>query len=217
MNKLYLFALIFTLCLGSGCANTSNTGKGAMYGTAGGAAAGALLGQAIGGNSKSTALGAAIGAAVGGIAGAGVGNMMDRQEREMREALAASQAVNVERQGQALDLSFNGDITFDTNSATIRSGLYPELDRVSQILVNYPQTTILVEGHTDNTGKAAYNQTLSEKRAASVRNAFMQRGVDGSRITAVGRGQTMPIADNSTAEGRRLNRRVDVHITPNAQ
>lgn len=217
MKKICTFGLIVTLLLGSGCAMQSNTGRGAAYGTAGGAAAGAILGQIIGGNTKSTLIGTAAGAVIGGLAGTGIGNMMDRQENDMRQALANSQAVAVQREGNALALTFKSDFTFDVNSTNIRPGLYTELDRVAQVLSSYPQTTIIVTGHTDSTGSESYNQQLSERRAQSVKNALVQRGVDAPRIQAIGYGESSPIADNNTEFGRQQNRRVEVRINPMQQ
>lgn len=215
MKKIYTSALIVTLLLGSGCVATqSNMGKGATYGTAGGAAAGAILGQIIGGNTKSTLIGTAAGAVIGGLAGTGIGTMMDKQENDMRQALANSQAVAVQREGNALALTFKSDFTFDVNSTSIRPGLYSELDRVAQVLSAYPQTTILIAGHTDSSGSDAYNQQLSERRAESVKNALVQRGIAASRIQAIGYGESSPIADNSTEYGRQQNRRVEVRINP---
>jgi len=214
MKKLYVLGLVCTLLLGSGCANMNNMGKGATYGTAGGAAAGALLGQAIGGNSKATLLGAAAGALIGGLSGTGVGYMMDKQEQDMRNALAQSEAIAIQREGNVLALTFKSDFTFAVNSSAISAGLYPELDRVAHILASYPQTTITVAGHTDSTGSEAYNQTLSEQRANSVRNALIQRGVAPERITAIGYGEGQPIASNDTDYGRQQNRRVNLYINP---
>ena len=217
MKKIYVFGLALTLLFSGGCANMNNMGKGAAYGTAGGAAAGALLGQAIGGNSKATLLGMAAGAVIGGLAGTGVGHMMDRQEQDMRNALAQSEAIAVQREGNVLALTFKSDFTFAVNSAQLRSGLYAELDRVAQVLAAYPQTTITVAGHTDSTGSEDYNQTLSQKRADSVKNALIQRGVAPQRITAIGYGEGQPIADNDTDFGRQQNRRVNVYINPAQQ
>ena len=214
MKKLYVAGLALTLLLSGGCANMNNMGKGATYGTAGGAAAGALLGQAIGGNTKATVLGMAVGAAIGGLTGTGIGYMMDRQEQDMRNALAQSEAIAVEREGNVLALTFKSDFTFAVNSSTLRSGLYAELDRVAQVLAAYPQTTILVAGHTDSSGSDEYNMKLSQQRADSVKNALVQRGVDPQRISAVGYGEGQPIADNDTEFGRQQNRRVEVRINP---
>ena len=217
MKKIYIAGLALTLLLSGGCANMNNMGKGATYGTAGGAAAGALLGQAIGGNTKATVLGMAVGAAIGGLTGTGIGYMMDKQEQDMRNALAQSEAIAVEREGNMLALTFKSDFTFAVNSSALRSGLYAELDRVAQILAAYPQTTILVAGHTDSTGSDEYNMKLSQQRADSVKNALVQRGVAAQRISAVGYGESQPIADNNTEFGRQQNRRVEVRINPTQQ
>lgn len=214
MKKISVLGLAFVLLLGSGCANMNNMGKGAAYGTAGGAAAGALLGQAIGGNSKATLLGAAAGALIGGLSGTGVGYMMDKQEQDMRNALARSEAIAIQREGNMLALTFKSDFTFPVNSSSISAGLYNELDRVAQVLSSYPQTTIVVAGHTDSTGSESYNQTLSQQRADSVKNALIQRGVAAQRITAIGYGENQPVADNNTDYGRQRNRRVNVFINP---
>jgi len=116
-----------------------------------------------------------------------------------------------------LALTFKSDFTFAVNSSTLRSGLYNELDRVAQILTAYPQTTILVAGHTDSTGSEEYNMTLSQKRADSVKNALVQRGVAAQRINAVGYGESQPVGDNETEFGRQQNRRVEVRINPMTQ
>jgi len=214
MKKIYIAGLALTVLLSGGCANMNNMGKGATYGTAGGAAAGALLGQAIGGNTKATLLGAAAGALIGGLTGTGVGYMMDKQEQDMRNALAQSEAIAVQREGNVLALTFRSDFTFAVNSSTIRPGLNNELARVAQVLNAYPQTTLTVAGHTDSTGSEEYNQTLSQKRADSVKNALVQRGVAAYRINAVGYGESQPVGDNETEFGRQQNRRVEVRINP---
>ncbi len=206
MKKVFLLTLS-TLFLLTACAGPqTNTGKGALYGAGGGAAAGALA--------QSTLIGAAIGAAVGGAAGAGVGHMMDKQEAEYRNALAASDAAAVRREGDLLAITLKGDVTFDTDSTTVRPGLYSEIDRIANVMVRYPQTLIQVEGYTDSTGSEAYNQRLSERRAEAVKNLLVQRGVDPSRIYAIGFGENMPIATNDTPEGRQLNRRVEIKVAP---
>lgn len=217
MKKMVMIGLIGLIALSGCAAPQTKTGKGAAYGAAGGAVAGAVLGQAIGRNTEGTLIGAAAGAAVGAAAGAGIGRMMDNQEAEMRNALAASEAAAVRREGDLLAVTLKGDVTFDTNSDTIRPGLYNELDRIAQIMIKYPQTTILVAGYTDSTGPDDYNQRLSERRAANVKNTLVQRGVEAYRINAVGYGESNPIATNDTQAGRQMNRRVEIRINPNAQ
>lgn len=195
----------------------TNTGKGGAYGAAGGAVAGAIIGQVAGRDTKSTLIGAALGAAVGGATGAGIGSMMDNQERDMRDALAESEAAAIRREGDLIAISLKGDVTFDYNSAVVRPGLYSEIDRIANILIKYPQTVIRVEGHTDSSGSESYNMDLSQRRADSVKNIIIQRGVSENRIETMPFGESMPIADNSTEVGRAMNRRVEIKIAPTQQ
>ncbi|MEQ8161877.1 MAG: OmpA family protein [Smithellaceae bacterium] len=195
----------------------TKTTKGAVYGTAGGAAAGALIGQVIGHSTKGTLIGAAIGAAVGGLGGAGIGRMMDNQERDMRNALASSESATVSREGNLLAVSFKSDFTFDSNSSTVRPGLISEIDRVAQVLNQYPETFIRVEGHTDSRGSNAYNMDLSQRRANAVKNLLVQRNVAESRVEVIGYGEDMPVATNDTEAGRLKNRRVEIKIAPKTQ
>lgn len=214
MKKLIVL-LAIGMFLMTGCATTATKAeKGAGYGAAGGAAVGAVLGQVIGKNTESTLLGAAAGAAVGAAAGGGIGHMMDKQEAEMRAALEASEAAAVRREGDLLAITLKGDVTFDFNSVTVRPGLYNEIDRIAQIMVKYPQTQILVAGHTDSVGSESYNQRLSERRAGAVKNLLVQRGVDTYRVTTIGYGESRPVATNDEAAGRQLNRRVEIRIKP---
>jgi len=191
------------------CAGATKEQKGTATGAAVGAGIGAGLGQAIGRDTKGTLIGAGIGAVIGGIAGNQIAAYMDRQEQALRGAMAESDAVNIQRTQDVLSATFKGDIFFDSNSSTLKPGAYSEIDRISSVLNNYPQTTIRVEGHTDSTGPEDYNQRLSEKRAETVKNALTQRAVDPNRIAAVGYGESQPISsDNAT------NRRVSIVITP---
>jgi outer membrane protein OmpA-like peptidoglycan-associated protein len=217
MKKITLLVLI-AIFAASGCATMqqqSKTTQGATYGALGGAAAGAVVGQVIGKDTKGTLIGAAAGAAIGGLAGAGVGRMMDNQEAEMRQALSQSEEVAVRREGDLLALTLKGDVSFAVDSDVVLPGLYNELDRIAQVLVRYPQTTIVVEGHTDSTGSDAYNQSLSERRAWSVQRLLVERGVNPSRITAIGYGESRPVASNDNPGGRQLNRRVEIRVNPN--
>ena len=219
MTKTSISVFLSLLLLASCAApeTQTKTQKGAVYGAAGGAAAGAIAGQVIGRDTKGTLIGAAIGAAVGGLGGAGVGRMMDNQERDMREALAKSEAAAVSREGNLLAVTFKGDVTFDTNSTVVRPGLHSEINRVAGVLSQYPQTLVRVEGHTDSVGTNEYNQDLSVRRAMAVKNLLVQRGIADSRIDSVGYGETMPVATNENETGRQRNRRVEIKIAPQQQ
>ena len=209
---LSILTLVFFM---SSCAPpANNTQKGAIYGGLGGAAAGAIVGQAIGHDTKSTVTGAAIGAAIGSASGAGIGYYMDKQEEALRNAMAASDAASIRRSGNVLEVSYKSDLLFDINSAAVHPGAYDDLDRLARVLVQYPDTIIQVAGHTDSTGSESYTLSLSQRRAETVRQLLIQRGVAPSRIIAIGYGETMPRASNSTASGRQMNRRVEIRIQP---
>lgn len=202
MKKLILIGMVVVF-ISSGCtAFQTKTEKGA--------AGGAMAGQAIGRDTKGTVLSAVDGTAPG----VGVDLMMDRQEAEMRDALAASEAAAIRREGELLAITLKGDVRFDLDSDAVQFGLYNELDRIAQIMIKYPQTTILVEGHTDGTGSDTYNLQLSERRAKSVKFLLVQRGVQIQRIKIIGYGEGRPVATNATAEGRQMNRRVEIRISP---
>ncbi len=213
MKKLQVLCCAGALALAA-CVPQNRTQQGAMVGSGGGAVVGAILGQAIGHNTTSTLVGGALGAAVGGLGGAGIGQMMDKQEQQMNQALANSEAASVKREGNLLAITLKGDVSFDTNSATVRQGLYAEIDRISSVLTQYPQTVIRVEGHTDSVGSDSYNLDLSNRRAVAVKNLFVQRGVTDARIEAVGYGETVPIASNDNEAGRQKNRRVEIKVAP---
>ena len=198
----------------SGCMPQTKAQKGGAFGAAGGAVAGAVIGQAAGRDTKATLIGAAIGAAVGGLAGAGVGKMMDDQERDMHAALAESEAASIRREGNLLAVSLKGDVTFDVNSAVVRPGLYSEITRIASVVGDYPQTVVRVEGHTDSTGSESYNMDLSRRRANSVKNIVIQQGVSSSRIETIAFGESAPVASNDTEFGRAKNRRVEIKIAP---
>ncbi len=189
------------------CANATRGQKGAAIGAGIGAAAGAGLGQAIGGNTESTLIGAGIGAAVGGLAGWQIGEYMDRQEAELQQAFADSEAAAIRREQDVLTATFKGDVFFDFDSATLKPGAYREIDRTANVLNRYPQTTILVAGHTDSSGSESYNQQLSERRAQAVRDALVNRGVDPRRLQVIGYGESQPISSSDA-----MNRRVELRI-----
>lgn len=195
-----------------GCAGATHQEGKAKTGVLIGSAGGAILGQVIGKNTESTLIGAGIGAALGGLAGHQIGSYMDRQEQALRNAVTASESVNIQRNQDILTATFKSDIFFDFDSSILKSGAYSEIARVSNVLNQYPKTTIRVEGHTDSTGSESYNLTLSEKRAEAVKNALVQRGVDPLRIQAIGFGESQPVSSSDA-----INRRVNIVIIPIAQ
>ncbi|HDS74046.1 MAG TPA: OmpA family protein [Firmicutes bacterium] len=186
----------------------SNKAKGALVGSG----AGAAVGGYIGSRSGNTAAGAIIGAAVGGAAGTAIGHYMDSQKEELDEEL---QNAKIERVGEGIKITFDSGILFQTASADLQPASEENIAGLANILQKYADTNILVEGHTDSQGSEAYNQTLSEQRAASVASKLLDLGVAPERVTTVGHGEMMPVADNETAEGRALNRRVEIAIFAN--
>lgn len=181
--------------------------------TRNGAAIGAAIGvasQIVAGNSTESALKAG---ALGAIAGALVGNVLDKQERDLRDDLAGSGAT-ITNTGNELIVTLPEAITFDTDSTFVRGTLQDDLASLAQNLDEYPDSAVDVIGHTDSVGDANYNQNLSARRAASVETVLLNNGVRGSRIRAYGRGETQSIASNDTADGRAANRRVEIVIRP---
>ncbi len=186
------------------CAGTTNQQRKTQEGALIGAGVGAILGQVIGGDTEGTLIGAGIGAALGGVAGNQIGAYMDRQEAALRNVVATSHAASVTRSRNVLTATFKSNMFFDYNSDVLKAGAYSELDRVSRVLREYPQTRIRVEGHTDAKGSAEYNQRLSERRAQAVANALIQRGVDPMRVETIGFGESQPVS-SSDADNRRVN------------
>lgn len=198
-----------------GCAEPLNrTQKGAGIGAASGALAGALIGQAAGRDTKATLIGAGIGAAVGAGTGGGIGYYMDQQEQAMRDALASVEGVNIERDGDLLYVTFRSDNQFEVGSFALRPSAQQDVVRMAYVLNKYNKTSILIAGHTDSTGSEESNQLLSERRAGAVQNILVANGVPAARIVSVGFGESAPVADNASAYGRQLNRRVTFKITP---
>lgn len=201
----------------SACVTDPNTGERkvsrAAIGGAGGALAGLLLGGLIGGGT-----GRIIGAGIGGIAGGAIGYTMDKQIKELKERTAGSGVDITEADnGQAILVNLPEGVTFDVGSYTLKPQFRTTLDQISQSMNQYPNSLIDVYGHTDSTGSDAYNQTLSENRASTVANYLTMRGVSGARIRSQGYGETMPVGDNMTDDGRRRNRRVEIKIVPISQ
>ena len=184
----------------------------AAEGSAIGGVVGAILGAATAsrGNRAEMAL---IGAGVGAIAGGGAGYYMDVQEAKLRQKLEGT-GVHVVRSGNDIRLVMPGDVTFETNSASLDSKFFDVLDSVATVLQEYKSTLVTVAGYTDSTGAADYNQKLSEKRATTVALYLHSRGVAKERLAAIGHGEAHPVAGNDTAEGRARNRRVEITLDP---
>ena len=225
-TKLALAAAVLTATL-AGCATTTGGGyygsqppsqaedeydrtkKGAMIGAVAGAVAGLLSGD----DATERRQRALVGAGVGGLAGGAIGNYQDRQERELRESMAGT-GVDVVRQGDNITLNMPENITFGFDRSDLQPQFYPVLDRVAATLSEYNQTVVEVAGHTDSKGTDAYNQALSERRAASVGNHLMSKGLMRDRFILVGAGESRPIASNDTDAGRAQNRRVEITLVP---
>ncbi len=202
------------------CIGCASMGEKEQTGTAIGAGTGAVVGGVIGAATGSknqrekAAAGAAAGAVIGGLLGNRIGAYMDKQEADLRNAMASTISQNnatIQRNNeQMLTATFKSDLFFDVNSSTIKPGGYAELDRVANVLAQYPQTMIRVEGHTDQTGSEQFNLQLSERRANAVKNALTQKGIDAARITPVGMGECCPVSSDNAS-----NRRVSMVLTTN--
>ena len=203
-------ALMLTSC--ESIQNANNTQKGAAIGTASGAVIGGILGNNIG-KGKNAALGAVLGGIVGGVAGGVIGNKMDKQAKDIKEALPGAQ---VERVGEGIKITLSENmVNFAFNSAELTSSAKTNLDKLATVLINNPDTNINIYGHTDNKGTAQVNQKISENRANSVKNYLISKGIASSRMITMGRGFSEPIASNDTDAGRAQNRRVEFAITAN--
>ena len=194
--------------------NANNTQKGAAIGTAAGAVIGGILGNNIG-KGKNAALGAVLGGIVGGVAGGVIGNKMDKQAKDIKNALPGAE---VERVGEGIKITLSENmVNFAFNSAELTSSAKTNLDKLATVLINNPDTNINIYGHTDNKGTAQVNQKISENRANSVKNYLISKGIASSRMITMGRGFSEPIASNDTDAGRAQNRRVEFAITANEE
>ena len=204
-TTLLLLALFVSGLSLSGCASLSNTEKGAATGAAGGAVVGGVIGNAAG----STAKGAIIGAVLGGAAGAIIGQQMDKQAEELEGDL---EGAEIERVGEGIQITFDSGILFDFDSANLRPEARENLSTLAASLQEYPETDVMIVGHTDSKGTDAYNQGLSERRAGSAADYLLAQGITGDRIATLGKGESEPVADNETEAGRQENRRVEIAI-----
>jgi outer membrane protein OmpA-like peptidoglycan-associated protein len=172
--------------------------------------AGAVIGAATAGDDLRGAIaGGIIGATAGGL----LGRSMDNQARELAAALDTP-GVNVTNTGNSIVVNMPQDLLFATGSATLQPGLVADLRDVGNSLVRYPDSRVQVIGHTDNVGTAAFNIDLSQRRASSVASELIRAGVQSGRVSIIGAGFDRPVASNDTAEGRALNRRVEIIIIP---
>lgn len=195
-----------------GCQNMSDTQRRTAIGTGAGALAGAALGSAVGGSGTATRNMAVLGAAAGGVGTYVWSQRMEQQKLAMEQATQGTGVEVTQTADNQLKLNVPSDVSFDTNSAQIKSNLAPVLDHFAQTLNANPGTTVRIIGHTDSTGTDAINDPLSVNRAASTRQYLAARGVDPARITIDGHGSREPIADNSTLQGRAMNRRVEIYV-----
>ncbi len=207
-------SLAVLLILPAGCATNPDgtteykrTAIGALAGAAVGAGTGALIG-----GKKRAGRGALIGGVTGAVVGGAIGNYLDRQAAEMKRRIPEADVV---RQGDRLYVALPSGILFDVDKDQVKPEAQNSLVTAADVLIKYPDTYVTVEGHTDSTGSHEYNQGLSERRAMHVQDVLLRSGVPPGRLSVRGYGETDPIADNSTPEGRQLNRRVQLEIRPN--
>ena len=218
MKNLSIIVLALLMSIGSvftGCESVKNTNKtqrGAGIGAVAGGVIGAVLGNNLGKGGNGAA-GAVLGSVVGGVVGGVIGNKMDKQAREIDNALPGADVVRV---GEGIKLVLNENaIRFDTGKSTLTATAQANLDKLVKVFKEYPDTDIVIYGYTDNTGKVEANQVLSEQRAASVKSYLSGKGLRSSRFKTTGMGIADPIASNDTNEGRSQNRRVEFAITAN--
>lgn len=211
MVKSLGYSVMVLLLLFAGCATQQEVaGKKTATGAAVGAAAGAVTGAVIGHQAGSRTKGAVIGGVAGAAIGTAIGYELDKQAKELEQI----PNMEVARYEDSLTVTMSDAVLFDTNSAALKPQAQSVLAQTADVMIRYPDSDLFVKGHTDSTGSEAYNQELSERRAKSVQNFLISKGVAPQRITAIGFGKTMPVATNDTPEGRAQNRRVEIEIRP---
>ena len=204
MTKIILVVTVTAILL-CGCKTANKQQKGTVIGAAGGAAVGAIIG-------KGSIWGILIGAAIGGAAGNLIGKKMDEQAKELKQAVPTAQ---VERVGEGINLTFESGLMFAINSSEISESYKSDLGSAAEVFVKYPETNIVIEGHTDDTGNEDYNMTLSEKRAVAVRNFLQSRKVAADRMTVKWYGESQPKYPNDSEANRQKNRRVELGVIAN--
>jgi len=219
LKKISLAALTLVfvagICSCEATKNANNAQKGAVIGTAGGAILGAIIGNNTGKKGNGGELGAVIGGVAGGTAGVLIGNKMDKQAQKIEEEIPGAKVERIE-DGILVTFDENSGVNFATNLYNITASSEILLTKLANILKDYPDTNVLVVGHTDSVGAEEYNMTLSKNRANAVTNYFVKsKGLSALRFTTTYFGEDQPIADNGSVEGRAKNRRVNVAIVPN--
>lgn len=204
MKKTILYITATSILL-FGCKTMNKQQKGTAIGAGGGAAIGALV-------TKGSIWGVLAGAAIGGAAGNLIGKKMDNQAKELKQAVPNAQ---VERVGEGIDLTFESGLMFDINSSEIKDSYKKDLVSATEVFNKYPETNIVIEGHTDDTGSDDYNMTLSEKRAKAVQAFLVTKGVAQNRLTTKWYGETQPKYPNDSEANRQKNRRVELAIFAN--
>ena len=214
MKKITIIALALVTFLSSceSVKNTSNAQRGVAIGAVGGAILGGVLGNNIG-KGGNGALGAVLGGVIGGAAGGVIGNKMDKQAREIDNALPGADVVRV-GEGIKLVLGENA-VRFDFNKSTLTAQAKTNLDKLVKVFTEYPDTNIVIYGYTDSSGADDYNLKLSQQRAEAVKSYLSKKGVSSARFTTTGLGEADPIESNETDAGRSKNRRVEFAITAN--
>lgn len=211
MTKSIASVLLGSLLLTSACA--TNTQTGALAGGGGGAVLGAGIG-ALAGGTKGALIGAALGGVAGGVSGALIGRYMDKQKEALDRDLKSGY---VEKRGNKLVVKFDSGILFDTDQASLKPNAQHDLGEFARVLKEYPDTNLVIQGYTDNTGTVQHNRRLSQERADAVTSYLVSAGVERARLVAQGLGESNATASNATHEGRAKNRRVEIHIEANEQ
>ncbi len=199
----------FALAL-TGCAMFNRRQEAAVVG----AGVGGVVGAVVGNQTGSTARGAIIGAVVGGAAGLIIGNQMDQQAKELKETIAGA---TIERVGEGIQVTFASGLLYEFDSDQVLTGAAVNLRSLASSLGKFPNTELLIVGHTDGMGPTIYNQSLSQRRATAASEYLVTQGVSAARLRTAGRGETEPVATNGTDAGRQLNRRIEIAIFANTQ
>lgn len=207
-TAIWILSIATSGMLFQACATATKTQKGTVIGSATGGTIGAIIGKKAG----NTAVGAIIGGAIGGTAGALIGRKMDRQAEELKQTIPNAEVI---REGEGIIVKFDSGILFDVNQTALKTAAKTNIESLATSLKNNPETVVTIVGHTDATGTNEYNQRLSERRAEAVKSYAIAQGINSSRLITQGRGETEPIEDNTTEEGRSKNRRVEIVIVAN--